>query len=186
MVDIHSHMQADKLERYAFLWSLARMVIAAFSLFFGAMPIAYRLLMGSSVMSLLPLFWLISGAASVYLVYIWFKKGQMVFGGKVRNDTIAFLIMIVTGLNLGYTAIGSNIGMNLVWDMPIADLLFKATGIIYLVVAYYLWKRWNASQQNLFGGGVTDNEPASIAAEVQEETPPAPVGSETKPQSEEV
>lgn len=148
-MSIQDHTTPEKLERYAFLWSLARMIIAAFSLFFGAMPIAYKLGIG---MSLLPLFWLISGAASLYLLYLWFQSGRNIFGGQDMKDQVLFLIMIVTGINLGITAIGNNIGMGLFWGMPIAGLIFKATAVVYLVTAFMLWRRWKANGEHLFGG----------------------------------
>lgn len=155
-MNVNEHTTPEKLERYAFLWSLARMVIAAVSLFFGAMPIAYKLGGYSFAGTLLPLFWLISGAASIYLLYLWFQAGKKVFGGSDKNGTIAFYIMVITGLNLGYAAIGNNIGMSLIWGMPIADLLFKATALIYLVVAYMMWKSWKANGEHLFAGSTTE------------------------------
>lgn len=158
-MDIKEHMQPEKLQRYAFYWSVARMLIAALSLFFGAMPIVYKLGVGS-LASLLPLFWLVSGVASVYLIYMWYKSGQKVFGGTEKKDMIAFFVMVVTGLNLGYTGLSNlNIGMNMVWDMPIADLIFKATAVVYVVVAVYMYKRWKASGETLFGQEPVTVEP---------------------------
>lgn len=149
-MNIQEHTTPERLERYAFLWSLARMGIAAISLFFGAMPIMYTILGYSGAASLLPLFWIISGVAAVYLGFLWFKGGQKVFGGTEMKDKVAFLIMVVTGINLGYAAIGSNIGMGLIWGMPIGDIVFKATAVLYLLVAYYLWTRWKAQGEKLF------------------------------------
>jgi len=149
-MDIKEHTTPEKLEYYAFLWSEAKMVIAAVSLFFGAVPIAYKILGMNAVSSLLPLFWLISGAASAYLLYCWHKGGQKVFGGKDTKDLTAFFVLVVTGLNLGLTAVGGNIGMSLVFEMPVADILFKATAVVYLIAAWYLWQRWNANGQKLF------------------------------------
>jgi len=149
-MDIKEHMQSDKLERYAFLWSMTRMVIAALSLFFGATPIIYHLSIGySGLSSLLQLCWLISGVASAYLLYRWFTGGQKVFGATDTKNKVFFLIMVATGLNLGYTAIDTNIGMGLVIGMPIAHLLFKATGILYLIVAYYLWTQWKENGERI-------------------------------------
>lgn len=155
-MNLQNHTTPENLERYAFLWSIARLVIAAISLFFGAMPIAYKLLGSSLGYSLLPLFWLISGAASLYLVYMWHKNGKQLFGtNQNQKNTIIFFIMIVTGLNLGYAAIGGNIGMNLVWGMPVAGILFKLTALGYLFVAYHMWQSWKANGEHLFGGQMT-------------------------------
>lgn len=147
------HTTPEKLELYAFYWSVVRLVVAALSLIFGAVPIAYRIFgyAGSSmVSSLMPLFWLVSGAASAYLLYLWFSSGKKVFGSDDKTNMVVFLIMVISGLNLGYAAIGANIGMNLVWDMAIADTLFKLTGLVYLFCAYHMWKKWNANGQKLF------------------------------------
>jgi hypothetical protein len=152
-MNINEHTTPERLERYAFLWSLARMVIAAVSLFFGAVPVAYRLGGASGLTaSLMPLFWLISGAAAIYLLYIWYQSGMKLFGKDDPKDKTAFLVMCITGINLGYAAIGSNIGINLTYAISIhlGALLLKLTAIAYLVVAYYLWQRWGASGERLF------------------------------------
>lgn len=162
-MDVQTHTTPEKLERYAFLWSLARMVIGALSLFFGATPI----LMGVAGSGLMSLAWLVSGVAAIYLGYRWYSSGQMVFGGKDSKDTLAFLVMIITGLNLGYTAIGTNVGMMTVYNMTgmmVAGLVFKATAVIYLAVAYYLWTRYKAAGERMFGSG----------APVQQSIPQAP------------
>ena len=99
---------------------------------------------------LLSLAWLLSGVASIYLLYRWFTTGKKVFGGDDKKDSIAFLVMVITGLNLGYAAIGTNIGMGFVWGSGIADLVFKATAVVYIVTAIYVWKRWKASGEVLF------------------------------------
>lgn len=149
-MDLSAHTTPARLERYAFFWSLARFAIGAVSLFFGAMPVAYRIA-GSLASFLLPLFWLVSGAAALYLAYQWYTSGQTVLGGDAR-DTVAFWIMIVTGLNLGYTAIGSNIGMMLAGNLgfAVAGLVYKATAVLYLLVGYHLYTRWKASGETLF------------------------------------
>lgn len=142
-------MSPDNLIRYAFYWSLARMGIAVLSLFFGATPflgkfVGYNLMM---------LAWLVSGVASVYLGYRWYTGGKTVFGGKNQKDTIAFLIMVVTGINLGYTAIDTNVGMNftysLVGSMNLDDIVYKATAVLYALVAYYLYKRFKENGERV-------------------------------------
>jgi len=160
-MDINEHTSPQKLERYAFLWSLARLIIAAVSLFFGAMPIVYMLGGSSGILvSLLPLFWLISGVAAVYLLYTWHKGGQKLFGKTDRKDKVIFFIMAITGLNLGYTALSSNIGMEIAWSFgpSLAEVLIKATAIIYLIVAYHLWTQWKKSGGTLFSTGQTPPE----------------------------
>jgi hypothetical protein len=171
-MNIKEHTTPERLERYAFFWSLARLVIAAFSLFFGAMPIVYTLagFGGSAVFSLLPLFWLISGAASLYLLYRWYMAGMMVFGGKDTKDMVIFLIMAVSGVNLGYAAIGGNVGMSLVWGMPIGALIFKVTAVVYLIVAYMMMKRWKESGETLFPGAASASHEAPTVAEQQPQT----------------
>lgn len=150
-MNIKEHTTPEKLLLYAFYWSEARLVVAAFSLFFGAVPVVYRLTgMSSSVYSLLALFWLISGIASAYLLYTWYTRGQKVFGGTESKDVIAFFIMVVTGINLGLTAFGNNFGMSLVWGMPISYLIYKATAVVYLIVAYHMWTRFKESGERLF------------------------------------
>ena len=150
-MNIHEHTTPEKLERYAFLWSLARMVIAAVSLFFGAVPIVYTILGSRVGYSLLPLFWIISGIAAIYLGYQWYKSGMNVFGGQDQKNKIAFVVMVVTGINLGFAGIDTNIGMGLIAGMPVAGILFKLTALIYLFVAWHLFKKWKANGEHLFG-----------------------------------
>lgn len=148
-MDIQAHTTPDRLERYAFLWSLARMGIATLSLFLGAYPILMKAV-GYGIMSLA---WIISGVASAYLGYRWFTGGKKVFGGSAQKDTIAFLVMVVTGLNLGYTALSTNIGMGLaysVFDGAVTDLVFKATAVLYALVAFYLYKCWKENGERVF------------------------------------
>jgi len=156
-MNYNEHTTPEKLERYAFLWSLINLVITAFSLFFGAMPIAY-MFMGSSsnlVSSLLPLAWLITGAAAIYLGYLFHKNEQKLFGGTDKKNKITFLIMVVTGINIGFAAISTNIAMGLVWDMPIADIIFKAFAVLYLYIAWHLYTQWKAHGETLFGSTAT-------------------------------
>ena len=158
-MDIQEHTTPERLLRYAFLWSIARMMIGAVSLFFGVMPVLYRL-MSSAANTPLTLAYLITLAASGYLVYLWFSKhDKRVFGDDDMKDKVAFLIMSVTGLNLGLSAIiNDNIGIGLmqtVFSYDLGELLFKAVAVIYLAVAYYLWKRWKENGEELFGSGAS-------------------------------
>ena len=138
-----------ELEKYAFWWSEARLVIAAFALLLGGIPPIYMLLPGMYALTapLLKICWVISGVVSAYLGYRWYTGGQKVFGGKEIKDTVAFAILVVTGLNLGVTGIfGVNIGMSLAGGR----LIFLLAGLVYLAVAGYFFKRWNESGKKIF------------------------------------
>lgn len=152
------------LEWYAFVWSLLKMVIAAVSLFFGATPVALRVV-GYTASQLLPLFWIISGVAAGYLGYRWYVGGQTVFGGKNTLDGVAFTVLVITGINLGITGLSTNIGMMLAGTLGalVAGLLYKLTALVYLWVAYYLYRRWNASGKHVFTAGTTTPSPAPQA-----------------------
>lgn len=150
-MDIQKYSQPNQLERYSFLWSEARLVIAALSMLGGASPIIYALVPIAPLWGLvrtgLVLAWIISGAASGYLLYRWWTGGQKLFGKKEPFDMYAFLVSVVSGLNLGITGLaGTNIGMAIFSNR----LLFSLTGIVYLAAAYYLYSRWNASGQKVF------------------------------------
>ncbi len=150
-MDIKEHTTPEKLERYAFLWSLAKLGVAALSLFFGATPFIYNIpVLMRFGSSLLPLSWLISGVAAGYLLYRWHKGGQKLFGGTDKKDKVLFFVLGVTGINLGLTAFGNNIGMSLLYGMPIADIVFKLTALVYLFTLYHLYTRWQASGEKLF------------------------------------
>jgi uncharacterized membrane protein YuzA (DUF378 family) len=145
------HLQPHNLERYAFLYSEARLIIAAVALFIGGIPpILYFLpimpLYGLIVLGL-KLAWIISGAASAYLVYRWYVGGQKLFGKKDTKDTVAFFVSIVSGINLGIVGLlGINIGMTMVSSYGI----FMVTGLVYLASAAYLYQRWSSHGRKLF------------------------------------
>src|SRR3989344_1087975 len=137
--DIKEHTTAGKLERYSFLWTLVRLIIAAVSLIIGASPIIYMItppFIYGLVGSLLTLAWIISGVASAYLLYRWYTGGRTLFGRVDKTDTIAFFVAAVSGINLGFTGISSNnIGMSIV-PGGISGIIFIATGVLYLWSAY--------------------------------------------------
>lgn len=140
-----------KLERYSFLWTEARLIIAAIALLLGGIPVLRFLLpvpaLFGLVGTILTLAWIISGAAAVYLLYRWYTGGQMLFGAKSTQDTIAFFVAVVSGINLGLVGLlGRNIGMSISSNY----IVFVITALIYLAAAAYLYKRWNASGQRLF------------------------------------
>ena len=146
-MNTQTNSQIDQLEKYSFIWSLARLFIAALALFLGGIPPIWKItpysLMGI-VSPLLTICWLISGLASAYLIYRWYQKKQTIFGGKKQLDLIAFFIMIITGFNLGLAGLlRTNIGMNISSN----KIVFVVTGIIYLITAIYLIKRWRETKQ---------------------------------------
>lgn len=146
-MNIEEHTQPEKLEKYSFFWSIARLIIASVALFLGGIPPVTLIISTGLVNSLLTLCWIVSGLASAYLVYVWYKKGQTVFGGKKTLDLMAFWIMIITGFNLGIAGIaGTNIGMSITMN----KIAFIITGIIYLLTAGYLIKRYKESGKGLF------------------------------------
>jgi hypothetical protein len=137
-----------QLERNSFLWSEARLVVGAVALFLGGIPpVVYFLGSSGTIWSLLKIAWLISGAASAYLGYRWYTGGQQVFGGKDNKDLGAFAVSVVSGLNLGWTGLaGNNIGMSIASSQPI----FLMVGVVYLVAALHLWRRWKARGEHVF------------------------------------
>jgi len=139
-----------ELERYSFLWSEARLLIGAVALLIGGVPPIYLIapasLFSIARMGLLAC-WIISGIASLYLVYRWWEGGQKVFGKKDTKDLIAFAVLALSGINLGLTGIlGKNIGMTILSGR----LIFFVTAVVYLFVAYHLYSRWKANGDKLF------------------------------------
>jgi hypothetical protein len=136
------------LERNSFLWSEARLGVAAVALFLGGIPpAAYFLGNSSTVWGLLRIAWIVSGLASAYLGYRWLNGGQRVFGGKDQRDTAAFLVSVISGLNLGWTGIaGNNVGMSI----ASGRMIFAVVGALYLVAAYHLYRRWQAYGERVF------------------------------------
>jgi len=149
-MDIKEHTHPDKLERYSFLWSEARLLIAALALFLGGIPPILKITpyaLYGMASSLLSLAWIISGLASGYLLYRWYTGGQTLFGEKDAKDTAAFLVSAVSGINLGFAGIfGGNIGMSISSNY----FIFMVVGVLYLLSAGYLYSRWNAKGQKLF------------------------------------
>lgn len=141
--------QPQKLIRYSFQWSQVRLLIASLALFIGGRPPIFLIFNGSPagiVWFLLQLCWLISGLASLYLLYSWNKNGRKLFGVMVQNDRIAFFISVISGVNLGLAALVGNIGMRFSTNY----LIFVIVGTLYIVSALYLQKRWKQSGEKLF------------------------------------
>ena len=151
MDNLKKYTQPNELEKLSFLWSQARLVVAAVALFIGGVPplLAFNPIPGlyGLLSSLLTLAWIISGAASAYLLYRWQAGGQMLFGGKNQKDLAAFAVSIISGFNLGLTGLlKTNIGMSISSN----QLIFIVTGLIYLAAAWHLFQRWNAKNQKVF------------------------------------
>jgi uncharacterized membrane protein YuzA (DUF378 family) len=147
-MNISQYSTPDQLERGSFLWSQARLVLAAVALLIGGIPpIVYLLGSSGAVWSVLRLGWIISGLASAYLGYRWMSNGWAIFGGKNQKDTGAMLVSIISGLNLGMTGLtGNNLGMSL----ASGRVVFLLVGVIYLWAAVYLWGRWKSRGEHVF------------------------------------
>ena len=144
-----NHTTTEKLELYSFYWSEARLVIAALALFLGGVPPFIYFFPGLYMVSgfLLTFAWIVSGLVSAYLLYRWNQGGRKLFGGHNNLDMYAFLLNVVTGFNLGIAGLlGRNIGMAISSN----HLVFAVAGVLYLVTAWHLWKRWNQAGKHLF------------------------------------
>lgn len=134
------------------MWSEARLIISAVALFLGGVSPLLGLFPTadhySAVWPILKISWIISGITSAYLLYRWSEK-KTLFGKKNLWDRIAFLVTVVSGLNLGVTGfLGTNIGMSLVEGR--SEMVFIVTGMIYVATAIYLLMRWKDSDQRIF------------------------------------
>jgi len=141
----------DALEKYSFVWTEVRLIIAAVSLVIGGFPVVYALLpipiFFGLIRGLLALAWVVSGAASIYLLYRWNKNGQRLFGKKDALDLTAFFIAMISGINLGLTGlIGLNIGMAISSNR----IVFAIVGLAYIASAAYLYRRWSESGERMF------------------------------------
>ena len=149
-MNIKHHTHPDQLERYSFKWSEARLLIAAVALFLGGYPPVLYLFPNfhDIIRPFLNLSWIISGAASVYLLYRWHGGERNLFGGRNQKDTYAFFVSVVSGVNLGLTGIlGQNIGMNIAYGNQI---LYIVTAAAYLWAAWHLWTRWKGHGERVF------------------------------------
>ncbi len=150
-MDAYEFSKTRTLERYSFLWSEARLVIAAIALFLGGVPVLRVILpipgLYGFVGLILTLSWIISGVVSGYLLYRWMKSNKTLFGGKNQRDAVAFFVNIISGFNLGITGLfGRNIGMTISSNR----VIFGAVAILYLLVAVYLFRRWKESGRRIF------------------------------------
>ncbi|MDO8515919.1 MAG: hypothetical protein Q7S28_01570 [bacterium] len=150
-MNIKHHTHPDQLERYSFLWSEARLMIAALALFIGGIPpvLAFNPIpaLQGFLSSLLTFAWVASGLASGYLLYRWNRGGKMLFGKKDQRDTVAFFVSVVSGINLGFTGLfGTNLGMSI----TSSRFIFFIAGILYLYSAHHLYRHWKAYGKKLF------------------------------------
>ena len=150
-MNMQEFTQPAQLERNSFLWSELRLLVAAIALFIGGTPLVYKVFSAPSlavlISPLLTLAWIISGAASAYLLYRWYLGKQVLFGRKVPLDTVVFFVSVVSGINLGLVGLtGTNIGMSISSNTSI----FLVVGLLYLASAGYLYKRWLESGRRLF------------------------------------
>jgi hypothetical protein len=147
--EMAKHLEPARLERYAFLWSEARLLIAAVALSLGGVPPVIKFLpfLSSITYPLLNLAWIISGVVSGYLLFRFLKAGKKVFGGEDMKDKVAFFVNVISGFNLGLAGlIKQNIGMSISSN----HVVFVVVGLLYLASAYHLWNRWKAHEERLF------------------------------------
>jgi hypothetical protein len=148
MHNLKAHMEPHRLERYSFVWSQLRLLIASLALFLGGIPpVVYFFRPSSGLVGLLTLCWIISGIASAYLLYRWVKAGKHLFGAKHQKDLVAFMVSVVSGLNLGLTGLtGRNVGMSISSNR----VIFIAVGILYILAFIHLQKRYRQHGNKLF------------------------------------
>lgn len=141
-------MNYHQWDRYGFLWSEARLVIAALALFLGGVPPALRFFGWFPLVgALLLICWVVSGLVSAYLLYRWFEHNWHLFGAKRPLDMAVFAVNIVSGLNLGIAGlIGRNIGMSISSNYTV----FVIVALVYLASAAQLYIRWNSNGEKLF------------------------------------
>lgn len=147
-------MSSSDLLRYAFLWTIARLILAAIALLIGGTPLINAIL-GIVSLNQLPIVgagltiaWLITGASSAYLLYSWHIHNRTLFGKHDVIDMGAFLIAAISGINLGIMGvIGVNIGITMVSGNYVAFLIMA---ILYLASAYHLYIKWDKHHQKLF------------------------------------
>jgi hypothetical protein len=145
-----NYKNPNELERYAFLWSEARLFIAAAALLLGGVPVLRALLpipaLYGIVGLVLTISWIISGVAACYLLYRWYGGGKRIFGGKGPRDTTAFLVMVVSGINLGLVPFLGNIGMSISSNY----VIFVLVAVVYILAAVHLNRRWKSSGRKMF------------------------------------
>ena len=150
-MNIREYTTPEALLRNSFLWSEARLVIAAMALLIGGVPpvMYFNPFTGlyGLLGNLLTLSWIISGLTAGYLLYRWNDGKRVLFGGHKQQDAAAFLVLAVSGLNLGIVGVfGRNIGMTITSSY----FVFVIVALIYLWSAGYLFKRWKEYGRKIF------------------------------------
>jgi uncharacterized membrane protein YuzA (DUF378 family) len=137
------------IDTYSFWWSETRLLIAAMALFLGGVPPIYLLIppsMYEVTLIGLKIAWIVSGLSAIHLIYRWYHTGQRLFGHKDHKDTLAFLLLILSGLNLGFAGVfGVNLGMSVAGGW----LLFLM-GILYLLAAYQLMSSFRRNKNRIY------------------------------------
>ena len=150
-MDLKTYSNPDQLERFSFIWSMIRLIIAAVALLLGGIPPVFFFIRAQSLFPVLQILlsvcWIISGLAAGYLAYRWFKNDKRLFGEKNLYDMIAFFVLIVSGINLGIAGLTrQNIGMSIFGSR----FFFLIGAVIYLAAGVYILRRWRAHNQKLF------------------------------------
>src|ERR1700752_932621 len=141
-------LDSKSLDRFSFLWSEVRLVVAAVALFLGGVPplLKFGGLPAGTASTLLQAGWGISGLASVYLLYRW-MQAKRVFGSSRMSDPWPFWVSVLSGINLGLVPVlHKNLGMS-IWS---GKLVFIVVGLVYLYCAYYLYNRWKGNGERVF------------------------------------
>jgi len=151
-MNIKEYTTHEALLRNSFLWSEARLVVAAVALLIGGVPpvMYFNPFIGlyGLLSDFLTLSWIISGLTAGYLLYRWNDGKRVLFGGRKELDTATFLVLAVSGLNLGIVGVfGWNIGMS----VTSSYFIFVIVALSYLWSAGYLLKRWKESGKNMAG-----------------------------------
>lgn len=143
-------MDTKILDSFSFWWSEIRLGIAAVALFIGGVPPVFLFVQPSMyalVGLLLKIAWIISGLSAGYLLYRWYDTGQKLFGHKDHRDILAFLMLVLSGLNLGFAGLfGQNLGM----AVTSSHLVFVVVGFIYVFSAWQLWKSYKGNRSRVF------------------------------------
>lgn len=127
-------------------------MFAAVALFLGGVPPIFKIIGYDSGLydpasSLLQICWIISGIAAVYLAYRWNQGGRRLFGGHDQRDMYAFLVSIVSGINLGWMGLSDhNIGFSITYNRIVLIIV----GVAYVWAAFHLYKRWKESNERVF------------------------------------
>ena len=160
-------LKQKSLLEWAFCWNQARLVLAGATLVLAkkspilayfSIPIVTPL-----AGTFMTLAWLISGVVGVYLIYMWNKSGQTVFGGNDKKDVAAFWIAAITGVHLGIAAVYTNIGFAVTPDFLSTPAMILA-GLLYFWTAYHLHSRGGAKAlftQNSSQPADMQSEPSS-------------------------